>query len=109
MAQIKPRVKAPKSVAAGEVFTVKTLINHTMETGLRKDKETGENVPRKIIHLFEATFNGTPVISAKLDPSISANPFIQFEMSIREAGDLAMKWHDDDGTIYEASSTIAIG
>ena len=108
MAQIKPRVKAPKSVAAGEVFTVKTLINHTMETGQRKDK-AGEKIPRQITNMFEVTFNGKTVMSAKLEPSISANPYIEFEMSIQEAGDLAMKWHDDDGSVYEASNAIAIG
>jgi len=108
MAKIKPRVKAPKSVAAGEVFTVKTLINHKMESGQRKDK-AGEKIPRQIINKFEAIFNGTPVLTADLDPAISTNPFIEFSMKISEAGDLAFKWHDDDGSVYETSKSIAIG
>ena len=45
MAKIKPRVKAPKTAAAGEVVTIKTLISHPMESGQRKDKKT--NVTRK--------------------------------------------------------------
>ena len=51
MAKAKARVKAPKTVAKGEVFQVKTLISHKMETGLRKDK-AGEKIPRMIINSF---------------------------------------------------------
>lgn len=108
MANIKPRVKAPKSVAAGEVFTVKTLINHDMESGQRKGSD-GNKIPRQIINKFEATFNGAAVFTAVLEPSISANPYIEFSMKIDAAGDLAMSWHDDDGSVYESSASIAIG
>ena len=108
MAQIKPRVKTPKSVAAGEFFTVKTLINHTMESGQRKNKD-GSKIPRKIINKFEASYNGAMVFSCDLEPSISANPYIEFSMKISEAGDLAFKWVDDDGSVYETSKPIAIG
>ena len=34
---VKPRVKVPKSAAAGDVITIKTLISHKMESGVRKD------------------------------------------------------------------------
>jgi sulfur-oxidizing protein SoxZ len=108
MASIKPRVKVPKSVAAGEVFSVKTLINHAMESGQRKGKD-GNKIPRKIINKFEASFNGAAVFTADLETAISTNPFIEFSMKINEAGDLAMKWTDDDGSVYETSKSIAIG
>lgn len=108
MAKIKPRVKVPKSVAAGEVFTIKTLINHKMESGQRKDKK-GEKIPRQIINKFEAVFNGEAVMTADLDPAISTNPFIEFDMKIAEAGDLSFKWTDDDGSVYETTKSIAIG
>ncbi len=109
MANIKPRVKVPKSAAAGEAFVVKTLINHKMESGPRKDKKTGEKIPRKIINKFEAAFNGSTVLSVDIAPALSTNPFIEFSMSIQEAGDLAFMWLDDDGSVYETSKSIAIG
>ena len=40
----KARVKVPKSVKKGEVFQVKTLVSHKMESGQRKDKKTGERM-----------------------------------------------------------------
>ena len=36
---VKPRVKVPKTAAAGEIVTLKTLISHKMESGQRKDKD----------------------------------------------------------------------
>ena len=108
MASIKPRVKVPASVAAGEVFSVKTLINHDMESGQRKDSD-GNKIPRKIINKFEATFGGEMVFTADLEAAISTNPFIEFTMKIAAPGDLAMKWTDDDGSVYESTSSIAIG
>jgi sulfur-oxidizing protein SoxZ len=108
MAAIKPRIKAPKSVAAGEVFTVKTLINHDMESGQRKGSD-GNKIPRQILHTMEVTFNGALVMKANQHGSISANPYVEFDMKVNEAGTLAFKWLDDDGSVYEGSADIAIG
>jgi len=108
MAKIKPRVKAPKSVAAGEVFTVKTLINHTMESGQRKGKD-GNKIPRQILHTFDVTYNGAQVMTATQHGAISANPYVEFQMKVNESGTLTMKWLDDDGSTYETSKDIAVG
>jgi sulfur-oxidizing protein SoxZ len=107
MAAVKPRVKVPKSADAGEVIEVKTLISHKMESGQRKNKK-GELVPRKIINSFVATFNGDEVINAKIEPAVSANPYIQFSMKVPAAGDLHFAWTDDDGTVYEITKSIKV-
>ncbi len=105
---VKPRVKVPKTTKAGEVVTIKTLISHPMETGLRKDRKTGELIPRKIINKFTATFNGAQVFGVDMEPSISANPYFQFNMKVPEAGSLRFEWIDDDGTVYEIEKSIKI-
>lgn len=107
MASSKPRVKVPKSAAAGDVITIKTLISHKMESGQRKGKD-GKIIPRKIINKFEASFNGQPVFSTDIDPAVSANPYLEFTAKITEAGTFTFKWTDDDGTVYEASKDIAL-
>ncbi|MFT4726502.1 MAG: sulfur-oxidizing protein SoxZ [Granulosicoccus sp.] len=103
----KPRVKIPKSVAAGDVVTIKTLIKHKMESGQRKDKE-GNTIPRDIINNFEASFNGNVVFSVDMDPAVSANPYIEFASRVSEAGTFVMKWTDDAGAITEISKDIAL-
>ncbi|MEM9523177.1 MAG: thiosulfate oxidation carrier complex protein SoxZ [Pseudomonadota bacterium] len=104
---VKPRVKVPKTVAAGDVITIKTLISHPMESGQRKDKE-GNVIPRSIINRFTCDFNGTNVLDVKLDPAVSTNPYFQFEARVPEAGEVRFTWYDDDGSVYETRKSIAI-
>lgn len=108
MAKPKPRVKAPKSAGKGEIVTIKTLISHKMETGLRKDKKTGEIIPRSIINKFMAKFNGEDVFSVDIDPAISANPFFQFSMKADESGEFEFIWVDDSGDTYSKKSALTV-
>ena len=108
MAKVKPRVKVPKKAAAGEVVTIKSLISHPMESGFRKDKKTGELIPRKIINKFQATFNGEEIISVDIEPAVAANPYFKFDMVVPEAGTVAFAWTDDDGTVYTKEKKIKI-
>ncbi len=105
---VKPRVKAPKSAAAGEVVTLKTLISHPMESGQRKDS-SGNVIPRSIINRFTCEYNGEMVVDVTLGPAISTNPYFEFEAKIPEAGELKFTWYDDDGSVYEDSKSVAIG
>lgn len=107
MANAKPRVKVPKTAAAGEVITIKTLISHDMESGQRKDKD-GKIIPRSIINKFECSFNGAPVFSCDIDPAVSANPYFEFTAMVNEAGTFNFKWTDDDGSVYEDNQEVAL-
>ena len=104
----KARVKAPKTAAAGELVTIKTLVNHKMESGRRKDGD-GNLIPRKIINAFTATFGGEEVVSAKFEPAISTNPYFKFDAVVPETGEFKFTWYDDDGSVYETAKNIAVG
>ena len=97
---VKPRVKVPKSAAAGETITVKTMISHKMESGQRKDSN-GNKIPRSIINRFTCDFNGQNVIDVTLEPAISTNPYLQFDAVVPEAGEFKFTWYDDDGSVYD--------
>lgn len=105
---VKPRVKTPKTAAAGEVITLKTLISHTMESGQRKNKD-GSIIPRSIINRFTCEFNGKSVIDVKMEPAISTNPYFEFDATIPETGDLKFTWYDDDGSVYEEVKSVQVG
>ena len=109
MAKVKPRVKVPKKVKAGEVVTIKSLISHPMESGQRKDRKTGELIPRKIINNFKVTFNGETIVDFTVEPAVSANPYFEFEAMIPEAGTMRFEWTDDDGTVYDLEKKVTIG
>ncbi len=104
---VKPRVKVPKTAAAGDVVTIKTLISHKMESGQRKDKN-GNKIPRSIINRFTCDFNGQNVIDITLEPAISTNPFFEFKAKVPESGEFKFTWYDDDGSVYEAAKEITV-
>lgn len=108
MAKPRPRVRLPKSTAAGVPFKVKTRITHPMHTGLRRDRD-GKLVPRRIINRFTVRYNGEEAFSAALEPAVSTDPFIQFELSVPESGLLEFEWMDDDGSVYSLRREIAVG
>ncbi|MFD0979487.1 thiosulfate oxidation carrier complex protein SoxZ [Tropicimonas aquimaris] len=105
---VKPRVKVPKSAAAGDVIAIKTLISHPMESGQRKDGD-GNPIPRSIINRFTCDFNGKNVIDVTLEPAISTNPYFEFDAMVPEAGEFKFTWYDDDGSVYEDVKPISIG
>ena len=104
---VKPRVKVPKTAAAGETITIKTLISHKMESGQRKDDD-GNVIPRSIINRFTADFNGQNVVDVAMEPAISTNPYFQFEAVVPESGEFKFTWYDDDGSVYETSKKITV-
>ncbi len=108
MATPKPRVRAPKKASKGEVIEIKTLISHPMESGQRKDRKTGEIIPRKIINTFTCTYNGQEVFKADFHPAISANPYMSFFVKVEESGEFEFTWVDDDGSTYSKKSKLTV-
>ncbi len=105
---VKPRVKVPKTAAAGDSITIKTLISHKMESGQRKDGD-GNPIPRSIINRFTCEFNGESVVDVAMEAAISTNPYFEFEALVPEAGEFKFTWYDDDGSVYDTTKKIAIG
>ena len=111
----KPKVKVPKKVKAGEVFEIKTMIKHDMETGNRKGKD-GKPIPRKIINKFVCSFKGSSdpnaaeieVMSADLHPALSANPYISFFATAPESGRFHFLWVEDGGAEFKDSQVITV-
>lgn len=94
-----------KIALQGDTATVKVLMPHPMETGLRKDAKTGEVVPMHFIQHVVAKHNGRVVMDAQWGRSVSKNPFLEFRLRGAKAGDkVAIAWEDNRG---ESNSTEA--
>jgi len=104
---VKPRIRVPGNAKKGEIVEIKTLVSHPMESGQRKNSQ-GQTIPRKIINRMTVTYNGKPVFDAKLEPAISANPYVSFFVKATETGTLDFAWTDDDGSVYKASQQITV-
>ncbi len=91
---------------AGDKATVRVLMSHEMETGLRKDA-AGTTIAAWYIQDVSATLNGKPVLSAQWGPSVSKNPFLQFSIKGAKAGDkVAVTWKDNKGDTRTDEATV---
>jgi sulfur-oxidizing protein SoxZ len=91
----------------GDVAEVKCLMNHPMETGLRKDAKTGQVVPAHHITNVTATLNGKTVLDAQWGGGISKNPYLAFQVKGAKAGDkVNVSWVDNTGDKNSADATI---
>ena len=102
-----PRVNVPSSATRGEIFVVRSLITHPMETGLRRD-EQGELIPRKIINSFTCRYNGEIVFKAELHEAVAANPYIEFHVRALESGTLDYVWEEDGGAVFTLQSALTV-
>jgi sulfur-oxidizing protein SoxZ len=99
---IKVRAKAK-----GDTVTVKALIKHPMETGLRKDKKTGKVIPAHFIQEVNCQHNGKDVLVAEWGPAVSKNPYLAFSFKGGKAGDaVSISWVDNTGGKDAAEATI---
>ena len=91
----------------GGTATVKALITHPMETGLRKDKKTGKKVPAHFIQTVTGKHNGKEVIVAEWSGAISKNPYLSFQFSGANKGDtVELSWSDNMGKSDSASTKV---
>lgn len=91
MSEIKIR-----ATLQGDVCEVKALMNHPMETGLRKDAKTGELVPAHFIKEVVCEHNGKVVLTAIWGGGISKNPYLSFKVKGAKAGDsIKLSWTDN--------------
>lgn len=102
-----PRVRVPATAKKDEIVEIKTLISHEMESGQRKNAE-GKAIPRKIINLFTASFNGKKFFEATWHPAVSANPYQSFFYKAAESGEFTFAWKDDDGSVYEHKAKLTV-
>ena len=92
------RLKYKKIVKVGENVKIKTLAEHEMETGVRRDNITGVIYPRLIIQSVIAKYNGKIVFRANWFSGVSANPYLAFYITAKESGLIEIEWKDDHAT-----------
>ena len=103
----RPLINVPAKVKRGQIFEIKTLISHVMETGYRYTT-VGARIPRDIVTFFSCSYNGEEIFRAELYPAIAANPFIAFFTVATESGTLEFKWTGDNGFSETATATITV-
>ncbi len=112
MADVRTLVRVPAGAKVGEVIEVSALIAHPMETGYRVDAEgkaQARNILRRCTVHFEAAGQAPELLfSADLHPAIAANPYLAFQLRVRQAGTLQLRWEGDQGFVHTDSATLTV-
>jgi len=96
-----------KTKLTGDVAEIKCLMMHPMETGARKDPDTGALVPAHHITQLTSTNNGNTVVAANFSTAVSKNPYFSFKFHGAKAGDmLKIAWVDNLGDTDEIETTL---
>jgi sulfur-oxidizing protein SoxY len=101
------RISVPERVAPGEIFPVRTIISHPMETGLRHDA-SGLLIPVRIAESFVCRAGARTLFSAKLEPAIAANPYFAFSLRLPETSELTFEWTDTTGEVYADRARVEV-
>jgi sulfur-oxidizing protein SoxZ len=95
-----------RATMEGDVVDVKVLIQHEMETGLRKDAKTEKLIPAHFINQFVATLNGKTVLDSM--GGIAKNPYTGFRIKGAKLGDkIGVNAVDNLGTKFDGEVVIA--
>ncbi|WP_412480840.1 thiosulfate oxidation carrier complex protein SoxZ [Azonexus sp. IMCC34839] len=96
-----------RALIQGDTADIRILMQHPMETGLRKD-ERGQLVPLQFIQTFTVTLNGKPIIDGQLNTSVSKNPLFAFKAKGVKTGDkIGVFWQDNTGDRRQDEITVA--
>ena len=89
------------------VTEVKVLMNHVMETGLRKEP-SGEIVPALFINEVTAKLNDKVVMQAQWGPAVARNPYLAFKVKGGKSGDkVTVSWTDSSGDARSDEATVS--
>jgi sulfur-oxidizing protein SoxZ len=102
MASIKIRAKEK-----GGTVTVKSLLKHPMETGIRKNKKTGDKIPAHYITEVTCEINGKKVMTVYMGPGVSKDPYMSFNVKGAKKGDtVKLSWVDNKGESASGEATV---
>ena len=101
----KSTIKIRAKEKDGQIW-LRALIKHPMETGLRKDKTTGIEIPAHYINNVVVEANGETVFSADWSTSISQNPFLSIKFDGSEGDTVRLGWKDNMGKSDFVEKTV---
>ncbi|UPT77969.1 thiosulfate oxidation carrier complex protein SoxZ [Sulfurovum sp. XGS-02] len=87
----------PKKYKAGDVVKVDFIVIHPMDTGLQKDKKTGEIIPAHYIDNITFSLDGKPFTTMKVWETVSTNPYFSVNLKVPGKGKITVDYTDNTG------------
>lgn len=87
----------PKKFKVGDTVKVDFIVIHPMDTGLQKDKKTGEIKPAHYIDNITFSFDGKPFTTMKVWETVSTNPYFSVNYKVTGKGSITVDYTDNTG------------
>ncbi len=101
------RIVMPATARKGQSIEIKTIIQHPMETGYRRDHR-GAVIPRDIIQRVVVTYAGNEVFTVDATQGIAANPYFAFHIQATQTGDVVFNWTDEKGAVTTQTRRLTV-
>jgi len=106
MGKMKFKVDGEKATL-GQPNPVQLLISHPNITGMQMDQISRMVQPAHYVTDVKVSFEGKPVMTAKTDIAISADPNFRFYFTPEKAGELKAEIRDNLGNQYTTTQAIS--
>ncbi|MCK5121416.1 MAG: quinoprotein dehydrogenase-associated SoxYZ-like carrier [Methylococcales bacterium] len=90
----KMKFKMDKGITKGQPALTQLLISHPNITGMQMDQVTRYIKKSHFVDQLKVTFDGKPVLTAKIDIAISADPNFRFYFVPNKSGELKAEFSD---------------
>jgi sulfur-oxidizing protein SoxZ len=101
------RLQLPARIVEGDVFKLRLLVQHPMDSGFLRDLE-GVLVKLNVIRHLQCIFHDKEVFRVEPTTGTSANPLFEFYLRATKSGELYFRWVDDKGYIGELRQKLVI-
>lgn len=88
------------------IVSVKFVISHPMETGLRKHSKTGRLISSHYIKEVMVSANDRTVMEAYWGPAIARNPYLSFNYAGAVGDSITVSWLDNKGRSASLTSRV---
>lgn len=105
--QPETRISVPEVAARGDIFAVRGIISHPMETGMRYSP-THEMIRQRIVSRYGCLYNGREIFRARLYPAIATNPYCVTYARAQDSGTIALTWYDILDITYRAEAPLRV-
>ena len=101
------RLQLPARIVEGDVFKLRLLVQHPMDSGFLRDLD-GVLIKRNVIRHLQCLLHDKEVFRVEPTTGTAANPLFEFYLRATKSGELYFRWVDDKGYIGELRQQLVI-
>ena len=101
------RLQVPNRIIEGDVFKLRLLVQHPMDSGFLRDLD-GVLIKRNVIRHLQCILHDKEVFRVEPTTGTAANPLFEFYLRATESGDMLFRWVDDKAYIGELRHTLVV-